>query len=419
MREHDFEEHDDYKELRRETPRRRGVSILTLIFITVICCLITFAATFFGMQSFFNNNFAMITSRTAEYSELFELDNIVKSEFAFEIDDEQLMDGLLSGYVAGLDDPYSYYLTAEMFDNAQMDLQGEFVGIGIMVTFDHETELIRVTSAMKNSPAQAAGIQPGDLIYKVGDVEVLEIGYDAAVINMLGEEGTEAIFSIYRGEQFEEIDFNITRSRFEEESVSYEMLEDNLGYIEIYEFDTATVDQFDLAVNDLINMGAVGLIFDVRNNPGGELESICTILDSLVPEGTIIEIVGKGGEIVDSRESRPDELNIPMAVLINGQTYSAAELFAATLRDYDKATLVGETTFGKGSMQSTIPLRDGSAVNLTVNLYNPPNGENYHGIGVEPHIEAILPEELEPRALYLTLEEDLQLQKAIEVLKGQ
>ena len=388
-------------------------SASTLVVSCILSMFVAFAATFFGYQQLINKTLVDIGEVRAKYSKLIRLEDIVRKNFVFEIDDKLLQDWTLSGLMYGIDDDYSYYMDAEVYSTMSSELEGNFAGIGIRVNYDSDGGLVRVIQVMKGSPAEAAGLMPGDLITVVEGESVAEIGYNTAVDNLLGLEGTPAVFTVARGGT--DIDFSVVRASFVTTTVEYKMLENGYGYIQIQEFDYPTYGQFCTAIDTLTAQGAKGLVFDVRNNMGGELGTICDILDTIVPKGNIIEIVYKDGT-VETETSDEAEINMPMAVLTNGDTYSAAELFAATLRDYEKAILVGEKTFGKGCMQTVFQLGDGTAVNLTNALYNPPSGKNYHGIGVFPHIEVALPTELKYKAYYLSYEEDVQLQAAVEAL---
>jgi len=394
---------------------KKKFSGLTLLFCCILSAFAAVTVTFFSYQQVVNKTLTDVAAIKTKYAKLIRLEDIIRNNFVFDIDDLKLQDWTLSGLVYGIDDPYSYYMDAETYSNMSSELEGNFVGIGVRVNYAGDSGLIRIIQVMKGSPAESAGLLPGDLITVVEGEDVVDIGYDTAVDKLLGEEGTAAVFKINR--DGEGIDFSVVRKSFATTTVEYRMLDSGYGYIQIQEFDYPTYDQFKAAVEDLTAQGAKGLVFDVRNNPGGELGTICDILDVLVPEGNIIQIVYKDGTM-ETEKSDSAEINLPLAVLVNGETYSAAELFAATLRDYNKALLVGEKTFGKGCMQTVFPLGDGTAVNLTNALYNPPSGNNYHDIGVFPHIEVELPEELRYKAYYLTYDEDVQLQSAVAALEA-
>ncbi len=350
---------------------------------------------------------------------LSEVDYIYRNYYIDELDDEYLLDMVLEGYVAGTGDDYAAYYNKEDFQSFMTDLDGEMAGIGISVIYNTDYRVIEVINVMPDSPALEAGVEIGDLIIYVGEekesVEV--IGYNMAVSKLQGLIDTEAVFTVARGDDYsEQVDFRIMRKKVTEQTVLprvYE-LDKSIGIIKITGFDGKTPEQFVAAVEDLTgNQGCDKLIVDLRYNPGGELSSIVTILDYIVPKGPIIRIFDASGNQVDEYDSEATELNIPMAVLVNGSTASAAELFTSAVRDYDKATIVGTTTYGKGCMQTTVPLQSGGAVSVTYRMYSPPFSDNYHGIGIVPDVEVELDEALEGKNIYkITDQEDNQLAAA-------
>lgn len=395
---------------------RRRYSLGTLLCACLLCIVLTFVVTFFGYQRAVNLDLAETNAMSRKYRKLFQLDRMVRENFIYEIDEDYLMDYILTGYAYGLDDPHTYYLNPEETDALREEFAGNFTGIGINVLYDKETSLIYISYVMPDSPAFAAGVCCGDLIDMVEGRSVLELGYQQAVDDMLGEEGTAARFRVLR--DGEPIEFEVVRSAFKRQLVTAKVLESGFGYLLIEEFELSTAKQFMAGIDALLAQGVSGIVFDVRGNPGGELNTICEVLDRLVPSGVIVEIIDKNNS---SEVFRSDarELTLPMAVLVDGGTASAAELFAATLRDYDKAVLVGETTYGKGSVQTMFSLDDGSMLNLTSGLYYPPCGESYDGEGITPDIEIALPDSLQRRIWSLTETEDLQLQAAVQELLSQ
>ncbi len=350
---------------------------------------------------------------------LSEMDAIYRENYLGELDDQVLMDSIMAGYVYGTGDEYANYYRAEDFIELMNDYNGEMTGIGINVIYNTDYNVIEVMNVMPDSPALEAGVQIGDLIITVGEDKesVSELGYYPAVAKMQGEAGTEAVFTVARGKNYEEtVDFRIVRAKVTELSVMYHKYapDNTVGIIKITSFDSKTPEQFADAVNTLCGDGCDKLVVDLRYNPGGELNSILTILDMLVPEGPIIRIFDKDNNEVEAYYSEASELNVPMAVVVNGNTASAAELFTSALRDYNKATIVGTTTYGKGCMQTTIALSDYSAVSVTFRMYNPPFSENYHGVGIVPDVVVELDEALAEKNIYkITDEEDNQLAAAV------
>lgn len=350
------------------------------------------------------------------------IDSVFRYYYYHDLDDEKINEYILRGYVAGTGDKYGAYFTPEEYELLTADNNGEMQGIGVNVIYNTEYGLIEVLSVMPDSPALEAGVQPGDLITYVGEEKesVVELGYNMAVNKMQGKAGTTAVFTVVRGKDYSEtVEFAIVRGYVTEVTVMSHICETDrtVGIIKITGFDRRTPEQFKAAVTELCSAGAQSLVFDVRYNPGGDLDSITEILDFLLPEGPIIRMVDRAGneESIDSGKS---ELIMPMAVLANESTASAAELFTSALKDYKKAIFVGQTTYGKGSMQSILRLNDGSAIKLTTKMYFPPFSESYEGIGIVPDLEVAMDESLAEKNIYkITDEEDTQLQAAIKWLR--
>lgn len=351
-----------------------------------------------------------------------EVDAIYRELYIDELDDDDLIDGAIAGYIAGTKDKYGAYYNAEDFTEFTSDIEGELVGIGVNVIYNGDYGVIEVINVIENSPAERAGVLPGDLVITAGEDKesVVELGYYGAIDKIRGEIGTKAYFTVARGDNYsEEIEFEVVRERVQAVSVMHHVyaLDSTVGVIKITEFDIPTCEQFIEAVEDLQAQGCEKLVVDLRYNPGGELNSIVKTLDYIVPAGPIVHIIDADGNEVKMYTSDDRELDMPMAVVVNGSTASAAELFTSTVRDYEKAVIVGTTTYGKGCVQTTIPLNDGGAVSVTYRMYNPPFSDNYHDIGIVPDIEIELDEALEGKSVFkFTDEEDNQLRAAVEAL---
>lgn len=456
---------------------QKRISIITLIVVVVLCCLATFMATFLALHNekeadivdeyvstgptesgdvdgtdpapsdtekqdhtpaetkpqtnTVKNEDALSPFMSKVVKKLTIVDEYFRNFYIGDLNEEDLIDGIISGYVAGTGDEYGAYYNAEDFSVFMSDLNAELVGVGINVIYNTEYGLIEVLSVQPESPALDAGVQPGDLIYTVGEEKELvsELGYYPTINKLRGEVGTIAVFSVLRGDNYtEEVEFKIPRAKIKEITVMSHVyaLDDTVAVIKITGFDAGTPKQFKEKLNELVAAGCDKLVVDLRYNPGGELESICEILDYILPDGgPIIHIVDGDGNEVEAKYTKDGhELKMPMAVLVNGSTASAAELFTSAVKDYQKATIVGTTTYGKGCMQTTIPLYsnwvkgtlyDGSAVSVTYRMYDPPFSDNYHGVGVEPHVVVELDEALEGKNIYkITDEEDNQLRAAVE-----
>ncbi|MBQ3706331.1 MAG: hypothetical protein II889_00325 [Clostridia bacterium] len=427
---------------------RKRISIGAAIVIALLCSLATFQATFLYLQNRFEHRYlssaleeVRLGGKTESQStaqeetgerdfldrvtaKLAEVDGLFRRYYIGEIDDDLLIDCVLDGYIAGTGDDYgAYYNTAE-FEDFMNDLEGEVAGIGVNVIYNTDYKCIEVLNVIPDSPALEAGVEPGDLIWTVGDEKdlVSDLGYYPAIARLRGEIGTWAIFSVLRGDGYrEEVDFRIQRARVTEITVMSHVyaLDGSIGVIRVTGFDAGTPGQFTGAVEDLKAAGCDKLIIDLRYNPGGELNSIVSVLDYILPEGPIVRIMDADGNQVNAYYSDASELDMPMAVVVNSSTASAAELFTSAVKDYQKATIVGTVTYGKGCMQTTIPLSDNSAVSITYRMYNPPFSDNYHGIGVIPDVEVELDEALEDKNIYkITDEEDNQLAAAAKTFGG-
>ena len=302
---------------------------------------------------------------------------------------------LIDSYIYAIGDPYSYYRTAEEFKEYETDMSGQFAGIGVSVETSLSNGGILVINTISDSPAETAGILPGDLIIKVNGSLVADIGYDAAVSQIKGEIGTSVTVTVKRGDT--EFDLDIVRALVTEQSVGYTMLEGNVAYIRITSFKGNTAEQFCEAIDLAESDGAVGIIFDLCNNPGGYLTAICDSLSYLVPNGTPLASFSSDKTPVsasDGTDLEPTDhvITVPCAVLCNRYTASAGELFTAALRDFNemgliRAVTVGETTYKKGVMQSSFTFQSGAALTLTTAYYNPPLGVNYDGVGVIPDVQ--------------------------------
>ena len=429
---------------------RKKISIGATIAVVLLCCLVTFQTTYIILQNKFEEKYfgeainvvgnsssltgpaqggADTSGASSEFlnklmNKMAEVDSLYRNNYIGELDDDALIDGAIAGYVAGTGDDYAAYYNTEAFETFLSDIEGEVAGIGVTVIYNTDYKAIEVISVVPDSPALEAGVMPGDLIVYVGEEKeaVSEIGYYPSINKLKGEVGTHAVFTAFRGDNYSEaVEFDIVREVVESVSVMYHVydLDDKIGIIKISEFDANTPVQFVSAVEDLQSKGCEKLVIDLRYNPGGELSSIVTTLDYILPEGPIVRIIDDDGNEVQTYYSEATELDMPMSVLVNGSTASAAELFTSAVRDYDKATIVGTTTYGKGCMQTTVPLSDYSAVSITYRMYNPPFSDNYHGVGIVPDIEVELDESLSGKNIYkITDEEDNQLTEAVKALNN-
>lgn len=335
-----------------------------------------------------------------------ELNQYIDQYYLFDYEEEDLENGIYKGLMAGLGDVYTGYYTPEEYASFMETSNGSYSGIGAMLSQDYNTGIITVVRAFEGSPAAEAGMRTDDILYKVKGEEVTGKDLSLVVTDLKGEEGTEVELSILRGSDV--IDLTITRRSIEVPTVESRMIEGEIGYIAITEFDDVTDEQFFAAFDALEAQGMKKLIIDLRDNGGGLVDVTCAILDRLLPEGLIVYTEDKYGNRQEEKSDAENYFAGEMAVLVNGNSASASEIFAGAIKDYGVGTLIGTQTFGKGIVQSLFPLSDGSAVKITVSRYYTPEGNNIHEVGIEPDIV------LEPGE---DPQEDIQLLKAIEVLR--
>lgn len=343
------------------------------------------------------------------------LKNLVDWYYMDETTADALQTGAYKGMLEALGDPYSCYYTAEEYDALMESSNGTYCGIGSTVQQNVNTKIIMIVKPFVGGPAHEAGMLPGDIIYKVDGTDVTGMDINSVVAMMKGEEGTKVTVTVVREGADDPIELEITRRMVEVPTIEYEMLEDDIGYILISEFDDVTVNQFKNAIVSLKADGMRALVIDLRDNPGGLLTAVVDMLDYMLPKGMIVYTEDKYGSRDEYRSTDDDVFDLPLAVIVNGNSASASEIFAAAIQDYKLGTIVGTTSFGKGIVQSVFPLSDGTAVKLTVSKYYTPNGRSIHGTGVTPDLEVDLLEELKKK-ITIEHEEDNQLQAAIRHL---
>lgn len=342
--------------------------------------------------------------------------SIIDTYYLNDIDEEKMTEGMYKGLVSSLEDPYSVYYTKDEFAALMESSSGSYCGIGAYVSQDVKTGVITIVKPFEGGPAYEAGMLPGDIIYKVEDEEVTGKDLSEIVSRMKGEEGTTVNIEIIREGESEPIKLTIERRTVEVPTISYEMLDNKVGYIQIAEFDEVTGPQFRSAIEDLDEQGMKGLVIDLRNNPGGLLDTVCDMLDRMLPEGLIVYTEDKNGTRTEEKKSTAEEsFDKPLVVMINGNSASASEVFAGAIQDYGIGTILGTTSFGKGIVQSVIPLSDGSGVKVTVSKYYTPKGRNIHQIGIEPDVVVELKDELKTKVT-IDKSEDNQLQEAIKII---
>jgi carboxyl-terminal processing protease len=362
-----------------------------------------------GVQHYRRSESRMSDRYESIENKLDTIDQIISAYYLNDedIDTDKLEEGIYRGYVAGLEENYTTYYTAEEFAAVQESSSGSYSGVGAYVSQNASTGIITMVQVFEGSPAEEAGIMDDDILYKVEGEEVTGEDLSLVVSKLKGKAGTTVNVTIYRASEDKYIDMEVRRAVVDVPTVAYEMLDGNIGYIQITAFDEVTAGQFAEAVEALEAQGMESLIFDLRDNGGGLLDSVCDILDTVLPKELLVYTEDKYGNREEEWASDDDRINVPMAVLVNGNTASASEIFTGALKDYDEAEIIGTVTFGKGIVQTLLPLSDGSAVKLTSAKYYTPSGVCIHGTGIEPDIVVEADNESD---------EDNQLQAAIDYL---
>lgn len=391
----------------------RGAGLICILML----CSVILGGCFPGFQ--FPGNIGTVQSGNAQTlsgdfkeieEKLLKIQNVIDQYYLEddEIDPSSMAEGIYKGYVDSLGEQYTYYYTAEEYDSLKQDMSGTYSGIGALLTQSVETGVISVVRPFKGSPSEEAGMLKDDVIYKVEGEEVTGRDLSEVVSRIKGEEGTTVNMEMYRPSENKYYTVDVERRSIETPMVEYEMLEDNIGYIEILEFMDTTYDQFCAAADDLTSQGMQALVIDLRDNPGGIVDSGTAVLDRILPDDQLlVYTIDKNNTKEEYYSSDDDTIDVPIVTLINENSASTSEIVSGCLQDYGASTLVGVTSFGKGIVQYILPLGDGSAIKLTSAKYYTPNGRNIHGTGIDPDVEVKLDTEKEG---------DEQLDAAIDLL---
>ena len=340
---------------------------------------------------------------------------IIKNYYYQDVDNSALIEGVYHGLVTSLDDPYSSYYTAEEYEDLLQTITGNYAGIGALLQKNIETGEVTITKVYADTPAEKSGLLAGDSIVSADEYLAVDEDLDAFVQHIRGDEGTDVELLINR--DGEELTVTCTRALVSAPTVEHQMLQGNVGYIAVSQFTESTYDDFVEAYEDLESQGMTSVVFDMRNNGGGLVDSVVEILDYLLPEGTVVYTLDKYDNKEEFTSDEKTHKDLPCVVLVNENTASAAEIFTGAVRDFEYGTIIGTNTFGKGIVQSTIPLNDGSAVKLTTQTYYTPSGESIHGKGIAPDMELEY-EFLGGENDTYSVDFDNQIQKALEVLAG-
>lgn len=345
-----------------------------------------------------------------------EIYNTIDEYYLNGIDNDKMKDGIYKGMVDSLGDPYTVYYNSEEYKQFTSSSSGTYSGIGVAVSQNVTTGAITIVKTFKKGSGEKEGMKPGDVIYKVEGKKIEGLELSKVVSMIKGEEGTFVKVTVLRDGK--EIEFNLKRKKLEVDTVNYRMEERSgkkIGYISVSEFDEVTASQFKNAISELSQEGMEGLVIDLRDNPGGLLDVTCEMLDRMIKKGLLVYTVDKNGKRVDEDATDSDSFDKPVAILVNGNSASASEVFSGAMKDYKAATLVGTRTFGKGIVQSIVPFGDGTAMKVTVSKYYTPNGVNIHGTGIEPDVVVELSKDATKNGKY-DRKYDNQLNKALDVV---
>lgn len=395
--------------------------IYNIIMLVVVCVAITAVITSFCTYKYLSENGGVMYAEKNSSLEGLEetLQNFraaFEKEYIGEIDDEAMVESAIKGYVSGLGDEYTTYYTKEEMEDLMEETEGNYVGIGIYISAYKESNEIVIIKPMEGSPAEEAGLLPGDIITKVDGVEYNGDTIDEMTNKIKGPEGTKVKVEIKRNGQTQEIE--VERRKILISHIDSKIIEDNIGYISISDFEGGCAQEFEENYKNLEEQGIESLIIDIRNNGGGLVDEAIAILELITDKGSTLLITTDKNEAEEVTKSEKDPIiNMPIVLLVNEYSASASEIMAGALKDNNKATLVGTTTYGKGVIQKVYPLTDGSGLKMTTNEYFTPNHNKINKIGIDPDEEIDLPEEIKYQT-NIPAEEDTQLQKAIEILKS-
>lgn len=394
--------------------------IYKTIMMIAITAFITFIVTSICLYTYFTKNPTRIFLNSEDTAksiseELEQYRKIIDQYYLGEVDEEALKEGAIKGYIEGLGDPYTEYISKDDMEDYLDDTMGNFVGIGIYMIKNTDYDRIQVLSTIKGSPAEKVGIQAGDLIISVDGVEYKGDDMTTASNNIKGEEGTKVNIELLRGT--ETLKYEITREKVKVNQVEGKVLSNNIGYIQFTSFDETTAEDFKAKYEELDKQGIQSLIIDLRNNGGGIVDQALEIADYVADKDSVLlyEVDKNNKETVRKATTEPI-INMPIIILTNENTASASEILAGALKDLGKAKTVGTTTYGKGVIQQILKLSDGSGLKITIEEYQTPNRNKINKVGIEPDEKVELPDSVE-NVFNVEESKDTQLQKAIEMLE--
>ena len=399
---------------------KKGIKTYKVVMLVILVAFMTFILTTIGMYKYFTDTgfgkslVSAANENNEIATELNKYRKIIDKYYLGNVDEDKLKEGAIKGYIEGLGDKYSEYISKEDMEDYMADTTGNFVGIGVYMAQDTKTNKIMVISPIKGGPAEKAGIQPGDYILSVDGTEYAGDQMSVAANKIKGEAGTTVKIKFLRNNETKE--YELTREKITVNPVEGKVLENNIGYIEFSSFDEGTAEEFKNKYEELQKQGITSLVIDLRNNGGGIVSEALKIADYILNKDDVIlyEVDKNNKETIEKSTNDPI-INMPIVILTNGNTASSSEILAGALKDHGKAKVVGEKTYGKGVIQQLLTLPDGSGLKITSEEYLTPNKTKINGVGIEPDEKVSLPDTVK-NVLNVEEKYDTQLQKAIELL---
>jgi carboxyl-terminal processing protease len=408
----------------------KKVSLGAAVSIAAVASAITVSLTYVYAMDSFNKKVADVNARQAMYQKLSEIDQKARQNYVGTINEPVLTDAICAGYAAGLGDSHAQYLSAAKYREYLSASDSKSTGVGVHTVQDSDGNM-EVIGVMPKSPAEKAGVKTGDVIVSLDGKEIQRITYGDALNRLSGTAGTKVTLGILRqaagassgpsSSPAQSLTLTVTRAEYEENMISCSMVSGNAGYLKISQFTDSVPQDFNEDLSNLVKQGAVGLVIDLRDNPGGKVESAASVLDTLLPAGNTVSYRDKNGKVTVECTSNSNEVNLPVSVIVNRETYGAAELFAADIRDFKKGLVVGERTAGYGVRDEAVPLSDGSAILLSGAEYLTAGGKTFNGAGVAPDIAKDLSDyqQSQLKRNLLVMRDDPQIQAAVTALVRQ
>ena len=400
--------------MNKENYKKIYKTVMLIIVVSLITFILTTVVMYNKFSSLSDKN-TVASGNSKLNSKINSIKKVLERDYLGEIDEEELVEGAIKGYVDGLDDEYTEYFTKEEMEEFKTETEGNYVGIGIYMMQNTKDNNIVVLAPIKGSPAEAAGIKSGDIIKKVDGKEYTDEDFDIISTYIKGKEGTKVNIEIQRGN--ETLTFDIERKNIELYPMESEVLENNVGYINVQSFDDRCAKDFKENYDELRKKNITSLIIDLRNNGGGIVDEALEMLDYILEkDSTMLITIDKNGKEEIEKAKKNPSIDLPIVVLVNENTASASEIFASALKENNKATIVGRKTYGKGVIQELLTLSDGSGIKITTEEYYTPNKNKINKEGITPDIEVELPED-SGNEYSVERKDDTQLKKAVEVLK--